>query len=225
MKSNTILFDINETVLDLSALKPKFKAVFGDEKVVSTWFSMLLHSSVVCSLTEVKSDFATLSRVMLKAIAAKLDVTLTDKDCSDILATFADLPAHSDIKPALQKLRSAGFRTIAFSNSSQHLITKQIHNAGLNDYFDDIVSVEDSGSFKPDFNVYQFAANRVHRSIDSLWLVATHDWDTHGAICAGMHAAYIDRSGIGYHPLYRQADIDGKTMGDVIEKIIVLNKV
>lgn len=225
MTSDTILFDINETVLDLSALKPKFKSGFGDEKIVSTWFSMLLHSSTVCSLTEVRSDFATLSKIMLQAIAAKLDVTLTDQVCSDILATFANLPAHSDIKPALQKLRRAGFRTIAFSNSSQQLITTQIHNAGLNDYFDDIVSVEDSGSFKPDFNVYQFAANRVHRPIETLWLVATHDWDTHGAISAGMRGGYIERSGMPYHPLYRNAEVKGKTMDDVVEKIIALNKV
>jgi len=31
MRRDTILLDINETVLDLSSLKPKFKAVFGDE--------------------------------------------------------------------------------------------------------------------------------------------------------------------------------------------------
>jgi 2-haloacid dehalogenase len=224
MESDIILFDINETVLDLSALKPKFKATFGDENVVTAWFSMLLHSSVVCSLTEVKSDFSTLSKVMLKAIAEKLEVTLTDQDCSDILGTFANLPPHSDVKTALQKLRSAGFRAVAFSNSSQQLITQQIHNAGLDNYFDDIVSVEDSTRFKPDYNVYQFAANRVHRPIESLWLVASHDWDTHGAITAGMKGAYINRSGVLYHPLYRQADIEGKTMGEVIEKIITLNQ-
>jgi len=223
MTSDTILFDINETVLDLSTLRPLFKAVFGDESVTSTWFTMLLHSSTVCSLTDVKTDFASLAKIMLESLAGKLKVNLTDQMSYDILNAFAGLTAHDDIKPALQKLRLAGFRCIAFSNSSLQLINQQINNAGLKEYFDDIVSVEESGSFKPDYNVYQFAANRVHRPIELLWLVATHDWDTHGAISAGMRGAYIDRSGAPYHPLYCQANVEGKTMGEVIEKIITLN--
>lgn len=223
MKSDTILFDINETVLDLSTLRPLFKFAFGDESVTSTWFAMLLHSSTVCSLTDVKTDFASLAKIMLENLAGRLNVKLTEQMTNDILNGFATLTAHHDIKPALKKLRLAGFRCIAFSNSSRQLINKQINNAGLKEYFDDIVSVEESGSFKPDYNVYQFAANRVHRPIESLWLVATHDWDTHGAITAGMHGAYIDRLGAPYHPLYCQADVEGKMMEEIIEKIITLN--
>ena len=40
MPRDTILFDINETILDLTSLRPKFKVAFGDESVTSTWFSM-----------------------------------------------------------------------------------------------------------------------------------------------------------------------------------------
>jgi len=35
MPRDTILFDINETVLDLSSLKPRFKAAFGNEAVTA----------------------------------------------------------------------------------------------------------------------------------------------------------------------------------------------
>lgn len=222
MKSDTILFDINETVLDLSSLKPQFKLAFGDDAILSTWFSKLLHSSTVCCLTDVKTDFASLAKVALARVAGELNITLTQQVSDDIISSFAALSAHADVKDALQKLRTAGFRCIAFSNSSEQLITAQINNAGLADYFDDIVSVEQSGSFKPDRAVYQFGANRVHRAIESLWLVATHDWDTHGAISAGMRGAYIDRRATPYHPLYRKADIEAKTMAEVADKIITL---
>jgi len=220
MPRDTILFDINETVLDLSSLKPKFRAAFGDESVTATWFSMLLHTSTVCALTDVKTDFATLAGAMLDAVAARLGVELSDEMRADILASFASLPPHADIKPALTRLRSAGYRTVAFSNSSLKLVTAQIDNAGLTDYFDDIVSVEETGSFKPDPRVYEFVARRINRPIDELRLVATHDWDTHGALSAGMHAAYIDRSGAAYHPRYRQPDVYAASMDDVVEQII-----
>jgi 2-haloacid dehalogenase len=220
MPRDTILFDINETVLDLGALKPNFKLTFGDETVTATWFSMLLHTSTVCSLTDVKTSFAGLAATMLDTIAARLGVKLSDEMRDAILGSFASLPPHTDIKPALTRLRSAGYRTVAFSNSSLNLVTTQIDNAGLTEYFDEIASVEETGSFKPDPKVYEFVARRINRPIDELRLVASHDWDTHGALSAGMHAAYIDRSGAPYHPQYRQPDVYATSMDDVVEQII-----
>ena len=220
MTRDTILFDINETVLDLSSLKSKFKTAFGHEGVTATWFSMLLHTSTVCILTGVKTNFADLAGNMLDTIAARLAVELSEKMRADILSSFASLPPHKDIKSALSRLRAAGYRTVAFSNSSLKLINTQIKNAGLMEYFDNIVSVEETGSFKPDPRVYEFVARQINRPIEELRLVATHDWDTHGALSAGMDAAYIDRSGAAYHPLYRQPDVYAKNMSDVVEQII-----
>ena len=220
MSRDTILFDINETVLDLSSLKPKFKAAFGDEAVTATWFSMLLHTSTVCILTDTKTNFATLAGTMLDTVAARLGVELSAVMRDEILGGFSSLPPHVDIKPALTRLRSAGYRTVAFTNSSLNLVTTQIENAGLTEYFDEIVSVEETGSFKPDPKVYEFVAECINRPIEELRLVATHDWDTHGALSAGMRAAYIDRSGAPYHPLYKRPDVYATTMDDVVEQII-----
>jgi 2-haloacid dehalogenase len=47
-------------------------------------------------------------------------------------------------------------------------------NAGLEDYFDDIISVEETGSFKPDLNVYKFAVEKLGESVSAVRLVATH---------------------------------------------------
>lgn len=220
MSRDTILFDINETILDLTSLKPKFKAAFGEEAITATWFSMLLHTSTVCVLTNIKTDFATLAGAMLDTIAARLGVELSDVLRDEILGGFASLPPHADVKPALSRLRSAGYRTVAFTNSSFKLVASQIDNAGLTEYYDEIVSVEKTGSFKPDIKVYEFVAKYLSRPIGELRLVATHDWDTHGALAAGMLAAYIDRSGAPYHPLYYRPDVYATTMGDVVEQII-----
>ena len=217
---DTILFDINETILDLSSLKPKFKAAFGDETVTATWFSMLLHTSTVCIVTNIKTDFATLAGAMLDAIAARSGVELSAVMRDEILGGFSSLPPHADVKPALTRLRSAGYRMVAFTNSSLNLVSSQIDNAGLTEYYDEIVSVDETGSFKPDPKVYEFVAKRINRPLGELRLVATHDWDTHGALAAGMLAAYIDRSGAPYHPLYYRPDVYATSMDDVVEQII-----
>lgn len=220
MSRDTILFDINETVLDLASLKPKFEEVFGDAGVSSTWFAMLLHTSTVCALTGVRTGFAELAGTMLDSIAARRAVTLSAQQRAEILGGFASLPPHSDIVPALLRLRAAGYRTVAFTNSSLQLVTNQITRAGLAEHYDHIVSVEKTGSFKPDRKVYQYVAERLQRPLHELRLVATHDWDTHGAMTAGMLAAYIDRSGAPYHPLYKRPDIFATGMVELVEQII-----
>lgn len=225
MHEQTILFDINETVLNLASLKPKFNAVFGDESYTATWFSMLLHSSTVCLVTGVKTDFASLAKIALDALAAKQKLLLSEKEGNDILATFANLAPHEDIQAALTKLRKAGFRLVALSNSSQALLTTQILNAGLTSYFDHLISVEAAGTFKPSANAYTFASKQLETTVDKLRLVAAHDWDTHGALSAGLKAAYIDRTGAPYHPLFLKPDVIGSTMDEIAEQIISMHNI
>lgn len=223
MRKDVILFDINETVLNLESLKPKFRDVFGSEEALSLWFSKLLHSSTVCIATNLSSNFAKLANVMLESVAAHYSRRLTDDMRNELLAYFATLPPHDDIKEALNKLRSGGFKTVAFSNSSLNLISAQMNNSGLKSYFDVIISVEDTGSFKPNPDVYKFAAKVLGEPVENLRLVATHDWDTHGALSAGLKAAYIDRTGSRYNPFYLKPEIQSKTMGGIVEKIITAN--
>ena len=220
MPRDTILFDINETVLDLASLRPKFEAAFGEAGVTATWFAMLLHTSTVCALTKVETGFAALAGMTLDNIAARRGVTVSDEQRSDILGGFASLQPHGGVIPALQRLREAGYRTVAFSNSSLSLVTSQITNAGLANLYDRIISVESTGSFKPDPKVYEFVATQVDRPVTELRLIATHDWDTHGAMTAGLLAAYIDRSGAPYNPLYNRPDVFATTMGDVVAQIL-----
>ncbi|MFC1233482.1 haloacid dehalogenase type II [Vibrio sp. F74] len=220
MMQKTILFDINETVLDLSSLKPDFVTVFGSEEALPLWFAKLLHTSTVCIATNVSSDFATLANITLNTIAVHYSVNLTDEDRTSLLNGLANLQAYSDIKPALVLLREHGFRTVAFSNSSANLIKQQIENAMLTEYFDRVISVETTDSFKPDPTVYQFASEVLNVPITALRLVATHDWDTHGALTAGLKAAYIARTQAPYNPLYLMPDINDNTMLKIAQKII-----
>ncbi|MGJ8678367.1 MAG: haloacid dehalogenase type II [Akkermansiaceae bacterium] len=224
MKSDTILFDINETILDLTSLRAKFKSAFDDDKQSDIWFSMLLHASTVCALTGVQTDFGSLASATLDRVCAKAGKSLSDEVRDEILDSFTHMSAHSDVKSALSRLRSEGYRTVAFSNSSDDLIERQIQNSELSNHFDDIVSVEKSGTFKPDRAAYNFVARHLDKPIGNLRLVATHDWDTHGALAAGMKAAYIDRSGTPYYPQYEKPDVSGTTMDEVVDQILELDR-
>lgn len=224
MPTQTILFDINETVLDLSILKPKFRTYFDDESHMSTWFSVLLHSSTVCLVTEASSDFKSLALSALKTVAGRLNKSLTDEDYQDILSTFSCLPAHADIKPALKVLKVAGYQLVALSNSSTALLNAQLSFSELDEYFDNAISVEQAKTFKPSKHAYQFALQQLHIEPTQARLVATHDWDTHGALSAGLKAAFINRSGAPYNSHYLKPDIQTNDMADLVQQIIAKDK-
>lgn len=220
MENSCILFDVNETVLDLSVLKPLFAKTFGSELHLSIWFNSLLHSSTVCALTDQKNDFATLARATLQSLASRHGLNLSEEDQTAILTQLASLPAHTDVIPAIQELTAHGYDCIAFSNSSHSLIAKQISNAGLDGHFKECLSVEATGSFKPDPRVYAQAAKSLNRPAAALRLIACHDWDTHGAMNAGFKAAYIERTGAGYNPAYVKPSVEDSSLTALAQKII-----
>jgi len=216
-------------------MRTLFHSQFKGEIKVEHWFSTLLHSSTIAALTDIETTFTELAKISLtkliqtqnkqpvkerREIRGNLVKEENEKFVNQALEKMATLQAHEDIIPALKILKENGFKTVAFSNSSSKLIQSQIKNAGLDEHFDEIISVESTGSFKPHEKVYRFAAVKLSEPIENLRLIACHDWDTHGALSAGMKAAYLNRSQTPYNPLYQKTDIKGDTMIEIAEKLI-----
>ncbi|MEM6367290.1 MAG: haloacid dehalogenase type II [Myxococcota bacterium] len=220
MRSDTILFDVNETLLDLSLLREPFRLAFGSDAALPTWFARVLHASTVCAATGVKTGFKRLAQENLQRTAAEAGVSLTPAAQASLLGTFAHLPPHPDVVPSLRRLRAAGLRCFAFSNSSNELLAAQMRAAGLLDLLEGAISVERFGSFKPDPAVYRGAARLVEREPPSVWLVACHDWDCHGAMQAGLRAAWVQRGRAARLRVYRRPELEARTMEGIVREIL-----
>lgn len=116
--ARVLVFDVNETLLDLAALRDPFARAFGDAAPLGEWFARLLHASLAATLTDSYEDFASIGRRALEAAAARRGVDLPDADRDAILGTMRRLPAHPDVPDALERLRSAGFPLATLTNSS-----------------------------------------------------------------------------------------------------------
>ena len=159
-----LLFDVNETLLDLAALRPHFERVFGANAaggMLPVWFARLLHASTVCTLTEAYTDFGTLAGETLQAMADDLGVALSPVDREAVLTQMQHLDPHPDVVPALERLKSAGYRLAALTNSAQAVADAQLHHAGLHAYFEAVCSVESVERFKPAAEPYRWAAGQL----------------------------------------------------------------
>jgi 2-haloacid dehalogenase len=79
------VFDVNETLLDLGALDPHFERAFGDAAVRRAWFSQLLQSAFLATITGAYSDFGTIGGAALEMVAERQGVDLSDEDKQKIL--------------------------------------------------------------------------------------------------------------------------------------------
>ena len=190
---STIVFDVNETLLDIDTLTPLFARVFGEPNVLREWFAQLVLYSQTMTLSGLYTSFGELGVGALQMTADIHSVTLTEQDISELKERMGNMPAHPDAAAALTRLRDAGFRLVTLTNSASSASPTPLEKAGLSQFFDQHFSVETVEKFKPAPETYQMVAEALSVDVSDLCLVACHLWDTIGAQAAGCRAAFLTR--------------------------------
>ena len=220
----TIVFDVNETLLDLRALRPRFESAFGTAELLTPWFGQHLRHSLVATLTDAYQPFDVLGIDALQLVAAKAGTHLAAAEAAHVVEGMRELPAHPDVRPAIERLRAAGFRTATLTNSPPHLLEAQLSFAGIADLFEAVMSVDPVRRFKPHPDTYRSGAERLGIAVGALRLVAAHDWDVTGAIRAGGAAAFVARPGMLLSAASETPDIIGSDLEEVADAIIAADR-
>src|SRR5881397_3546399 len=135
-RDRVLVFDVNETLLDLGALDPHFARVFGDAAVRREWFATMLQSALLLTVTGPYFDFGSHFRAALALTAEKRGVTVSEADEKAILGAVRKLPAHPEVRASLTRLRAAGFRVAALTNSTGQVDFFFQAEDGIRDLFD-----------------------------------------------------------------------------------------
>ena len=204
---DVLLFDLNETLLDLGALDPLFARIFGDAAVRKTWFAQVLQLFMTATIIEQYRSFDLLVEDALTMVASSRACSLTADDRDDVRAALGQLPPHRDVLPGLSAMRDAGFRLIALTNSTAKAATTLIDRAKLGPLFEHVLSADAVQRYKPARAVYEYAARTVRVPIADTRLVAAHGWDIAGAMQAGCKAAFVARPGAAMSPAAARPDM------------------
>jgi 2-haloacid dehalogenase len=215
-----LVLDVIETLLDLRALDPHFEAVFGDSGVRQQWFQQMLQSAFVSTVTDTYRDFGQLGRAALQMTAQRHGIELSDEQQQRMLGTVRQLPAHEDAHDALTRLRQAGFRMAALTNSTAEVVEAQLTQAGLREFFEQALSADMAKRLKPAREAYHVAAQRLGIAPGDLRMIAAHAWDVTGAIRAGCAAVFIARPNMVLDPAGEQPDIVARDLREAAEQII-----
>jgi 2-haloacid dehalogenase len=200
---SVLVFDVNETLIDIDSITPLFAELFGDDRALREWFGQLVLYSMAATLADRYVDFFALGQGVLRMLGDIRGVKITDHDVHRLQTQMRTMPAHPDVVEGLTTLRDTGFRLVTLTNSPHHpgAITP-LENAGLAGFFEQQLSVESCHAFKPAPEVYRYACEALGVSPADCMMVAAHVWDTLGAQSAGYSAALIARPGNAPLPVH-----------------------
>ena len=219
-----IVFDVNETLLDLETMEPTFQRIFGEKSAMRLWFANLIMYSEALTLAGCYVPFTDIASAVMKMLADTRGIKIDDRDKKELADKFSTMPPHPEVPAALRKLRNAGFRLFTLTNNLPDVQRRQLEHGGIADLFERRFSVDGVKRHKPARAVYAYVEKELGVGPSQLCLVACHTWDTLGAVAAGWEAALIKRAGNDVLSVGPQPQIVGDDLNDVADQLIARRK-
>jgi 2-haloacid dehalogenase len=216
-----IVFDVNETLLDLEVMSPIFERIFHDKSAMRAWFANLILYSEALTLANYYVPFTDIGAAVMKMLADTRGIKITDADKASLTDQFSTMPPHPEVPQALGRLRQAGFRLFTLTDNLLEVQGRQLANGGIIDQFERRFSVDQEvRRHKPAAEAYAYVERQLKVAPDKLFLVASHTWDTLGAVAAGWGAALIRRPGNEVLSVGPQPTFVGADLNDVANQLI-----
>jgi 2-haloacid dehalogenase len=216
-----IVFDVNETLLDLDSMNPVFERIFNDPAAMRLWFADLILYSEALTIAGVYVPFTDIGASVLKMLAETRGIMISDADGAELTNRFASMPPHPEVPGALRRLREHGFRLFTLTDNTLEISGRQLAQGGIIDLFERRFSVDETvRRHKPAPEAYQSVAAALAVDPGDICLIASHVWDTIGAGAAGWQAGLILREGNAPLGVGPQPDYIGKDLDAIADQLI-----
>lgn len=189
VKPTVIVFDVNETLSNMSPMGERFAEAGAPAELAKLWFATLLRDGFALAATGDAARFADIGEEILEDLLRTADVSDPKGTAGRLASSLADLPLHPDVPEGIRALRAAGHRLVTLTNGSAQTAERLFDAAGIRGEFERLLSVEDAPAWKPHPASYRYAAQQCGTREEEMLLVAVHAWDIHGAARAGLRTA------------------------------------
>jgi 2-haloacid dehalogenase len=142
-KPSTLIFDVNETLIDFESMAPLFERVFRDKHALREWLGHLIMYSMTITLCSLYKNYWDLGQGLFRMIGSIHGIEVKNADVEALKKGMMTMPAHADGSKGLRMLKDAGFRMVTLTNSPPVTGGKSpLENAGLDQYFERQFSIE-----------------------------------------------------------------------------------
>lgn len=188
------VFDAYGTLFDVNSAAAQESVTLGDKwkPLAETWRSKQLQYTWLRGLSGQHVDFWQVTGDALDY--ALFTLKLEDDSLRQrLMDLYLHLNAYPEVGDALARLQQMGLRLSILSNGSPKMLSAAVNNAGIADFMDAVLSVEDVGTFKPHPSVYQLAVDRLSLKPAEICFVSSNGWDAFSAKAFGFQVVWCNR--------------------------------
>lgn len=219
-RPSILVFDVNETLSDTSPMAVRFEDVGAPAHLAKTWFAGVLRDGFALTAVDASDSFA---RIAAEALRVSLHFVSLNRETEEavqyIMDGFAGLPVHPDVSDGVRALSDLGIRMVTLSNGSASVAEWLFERAGIRDHFEQLLTVEDAGIWKPAPGAYAYALQQCGVGPMDAMLVAVHPWDIDGASRAGLATAWVNRTGGPYPEYFTAPDLRPGSLTELADQL------
>ena len=201
MPITTCVFDAYGTLFDVAAAARVAAEQPGQEKLAKVWPKLAADwrskQLQYTWLRAITGDHKPFWNVTEDGLDWAMEASGLDDPIlrETLLALYWELPAYPEVPKMLETLAKGGYQTAILSNGSPDMLEGAVDFAGVGQYLDDVLSVEDVGIFKPAAKVYDMVGTRFGTTPDEVMFVSSNGWDAASAAGYGFRTVWVNRAG------------------------------
>lgn len=142
----------------------------------------------------------------------------TTAEVEQFMRAWQQLKPFPDVVAALPRLASE-FRLVALSNGDRSFLDHLVANRIKID-FDEVISVDVFGVFKPHPAVYRGAARILGLEPNEVMMVSSNSFDVMGARMCGNRGAFVNRYALPYEETPYVPDVTVKDFAELADAIV-----
>ena len=209
-----IIFDAYGTLFDVNSAAEKCKDKIGDkwEDFANFWRTTQLEYTWLRSLMKRHEDFLQVTEDSLSKSMKVYNIEKSMKD--ELLNLYKVLSPFEEVPETLQLLKDKKYKLAILSNGTPDLLNKLVSSNNLDNYFEDIFSVEEVGIYKPDSRVYDIPTKKYGIKKNEVIFLSANTWDISGGGNYGYQSVWVNRNNnifdnLDYTPKYQIQSLKG----------------
>ncbi len=209
-----IIFDAYGTLFDVNSAAKKCKNKIGDkwEDFANYWRTTQLEYTWLRSLMNRHQDFLQVTEDSLSKSMKVYNIEKSMKD--ELLNLYKVLSPFEEVPETLQLLKDKKYKLAILSNGTPDLLNKLVSSNNLDNYFEDIFSVEEVGIYKPDSRVYDIPTKKYGIKKNEVIFLSANTWDISGGGNYGYQSVWVNRNNnifdnLDYTPKYQIQSLKG----------------
>src|SRR3954464_3003451 len=209
-------------IFDANSVIPAVEAAFPGKGVEFTkaWRAKQFEYGFLRSITDRHADFFKVTEDALVYTAAAMKLDLPPETRKHLLNAYLTLKPWPDAADALRKLKAAGVRIITIANFSHEMLRSNAEGAGIADLFDELLSTEVNGTYKPDPRAYALGMERLNLKKEDIVFAAFGGWDAYGAKSFGYQTYWVNRFNLPVEELGVQADQTSDSLEGLLKFVL-----